>query len=190
MTTETVTIPESSGTVYDTYASVDQADLYLTANFAATAWFDLTEDQKAQLLVTSTRLLDRQCWLGDKTEDGQPLQWPRTDTGVEEVVDNGVPLGIVNGSIELAFAILDGSDVVNSNVPGAQKLRSIAAGSVNLSYFRGAEGDTARYGRFPLPVQELVSRYLCGGQQVAGLLVSGTGGISVTEDDLGYSEGV
>lgn len=188
MTTETVTI--TSGNVYDVYASLAQADLYLTANYLATTWFDLTDDQKGQLLVTSTRLLDRQCWLGEKTEEDQPLQWPRTNTGVDGVEDNIVPDGIINGSIELAFAIFTDDSVVNSQVPGAQKLRSLGAGSVNLQWFRGAEGDQARYGRFPLPVQELVGRYLCGSRTVSGLVVSGTGGISVTEDDLGYNEGV
>jgi hypothetical protein len=90
----------------------------------------------------------------------------------------------------MAFAILDGNDAISSQVPGAQKLRSIAAGSVNLSYFRGAEGLLARDGRFPLPVQELVGRYLCGSQGISTLLVSGVDGQSVTGDDLGYNEGV
>lgn len=174
---------------YDTYASVEQAELYLNANFLATAWFDLTDDQKGQLLVTATRLFDRQCWLGEKTEEAQPLQWPRSSTGIDGVEDDEVPEDIVNGSIEMAFAILDGSEAVNSSVPGAQKQRSIAAGSVNISWFRGAEG-TARFDRFPLPVQELVGRYMCGSQGIVGLITSGTCGESVTQDDLGYNEGV
>ncbi len=189
MTTESVTIPESGGTVYDTYASVSMADDYLMANFLAAAWFDLTNDQRAQLLVTSTRLFDRQCWIGEKTEEDQPLAWPRT--GIEGIEDDTVvPDGIINGSIEMAFAILDGSTAVTSSNPGAQALQSIAAGSVNLSWFRGAEGLNARFDRFPLPVQELVGQWLCSGQTISGLSVSGTGGTSVTEDDWGYSEGV
>lgn len=179
---------------YWVYADVETADLYLQANYLAGVWFDLTDqDQKAQLLVTATRLLDRQCWLGEKTEPSpsptHTLAWPRTGTGIEGVEDDVVPDDIINGSIELALAILQDDSVVNSQTPGAQKLRSISAGSVNLQWFRGAEG-TARFQRFPQVVQELVGRYLCGSQTVAGLFVSGTGGISVTEDDLGYNEGV
>lgn len=189
MTTETVPVPASGGETYDVYANVTQADSYLIANFLASTWFDLTDDQKGQLLVTATRLFDRQCWLGEKTEAGQPLQWPRSDTGVEGVEDNVVPEGIINGSIELAFAILTDDSVVNSQVPGAQKLRSLTAGSVNMQWFRGAEGNQARYSRFPLPVQELVGKYMCGAR-ATGLRVSGTSGVSVTEDDLGYNEGV
>ena len=188
--TELVTIPASGGTEYAVYADVDTADTYLAANFLATAWFDQTDDQKAQLLVTATRLFDRQCWLGEKTDPDQPLQWPRKNTGIEGVEDDVVPENVINGSIEMAFAILDGNEAINSSNPGAQKLRSLAAGSVNLSWFRGAEGQNARFDRFPLPVQELIGRYLCSGQRITGLSVSGTGGVSVTEDELGYSEGV
>jgi DnaT-like ssDNA binding protein len=188
MTTETVQI---NSLAYDTYASVEQGDEYLAANFLATAWFDLTEDQKAQLLVTATRLFNRQCWLGEKTEADQPLQWPRTNTGIEGVVDNEVPTNIINGSIEMAFAILDGNEAINNSQPGAQKLRSIGAGSVNLSWFRGAEGVRARFDRFPLPVQELIGRYLCSSMRITPLTITGTsGGFSVTDDDLGYNEGI
>src|SRR3989304_3863760 len=110
MTTEAVIIASNP---YDTYANTDQADLYLQANYLAAAWFDLTLDQKGQLLVTATRLFDRQCWLGGKTEEGQPLQWPRT--GIEDVEDEtAVPQGVIDGSIEMAFAILDGSEAVSS----------------------------------------------------------------------------
>ena len=187
MTTESVIINSNP---YDVYANVEMADLYLGANFLAAAWFELTLDQRGQLLVTATRLFDRQCWIGDKTEASQPLEWPRTGTGIEGVEDNIVPDDIINGSIEMAFAILEGTEAINSTNPGAQKLRSIAAGSVNLQWFRGAEGQNAVFDRFPLPVQELVGQYLCAGQTISGLFVSGTDGVSVTEDDLGFNEGV
>lgn len=175
------------------YASINEGDQYLLANFAATAWFSLSEDQKGQLLVTATRLFDRQCWVGEKTDPDQPTQWPRsgvTDAAGEEIDSSIVPDEVMYATIEMAFAILEGSEAVNSSVPGAQKLRSIAAGSVSLSWFRGAEGNNARYDRFPLPVQELIGQWLCAGQTVAGLIVSGTGGVSVTDEDLGYNEGV
>jgi hypothetical protein len=175
--------------LYATYADVGEANLYLQANFLATAWFDLTETQRAQLLVTATRLFDRQCWLGDKTVEAQLLQWPRSETGIDGVEDDVIPEDIVSGSIEMAFAILDGSEAINNSVPNAQKLRSISAGSVNLSWFRGAEG-LVRFDRFPLPVQELIGKYLCSSQSIGGLFVSGVDGESVTNNDLGYNEGV
>lgn len=175
--------------LYYVYADLATANLYLNANFLATAWGDLTDDQKGQLLVTATRLFDRQCWLGTKTDPVQPLQWPRSGTGIDGVEDNVIPDDIVNGCIEMAFAILDGNEAINQVVPGAQKIREQRAGSVSLSFFRNAEGDL-RFDRFPLPVQELVQKYTCGGTGVSGLSISGVDGQTVTDEDFGFNEGV
>jgi DnaT-like ssDNA binding protein len=177
---------------YDVYAPLDYANLYLQANFLASGWFDLTDDQRGSALVTATRLIDRQCWLGSPTGlSGQTLQWPRTGTGVDGVDDTIVPQGIIDGSVELAFAIIDGNDAVSNQVPGVQKIRDLAAGAVHISYFRLAEGAAAQTNRFPLPVQELVGKYLCGaGSGIDSLVTSGTDGLSVTEDDLGFDEGI
>lgn len=184
---EVVTI---GGASYPSYASLEDANDYLAANFLATAWQDLTDDDvKGRLLVTATRLLDRQCWQGEPTGlSGQLLAWPRKN--IEDVDETVVPTGIVNGTIELALAILNGSDAVNSNVPGAQKIRDLRAGSVSLSYFRGAEGDLIEKARLPLPVQELVGKWLCGSKSIAGLVISGVDGVSVTDQDLGFNEGI
>ena len=137
-----------NSTPYDTYATVSQADDYLQAVFGNDTWVALTDDHKGQALVSATRLLDRQCWLGSRSSDSQPLEWPRKDTGTEGVDEAIVPADIISGSIELAFAIGSGSEVVTNATPGAQSLQSIKAGSVSLSYFRGAEG-VAAINRFP-----------------------------------------
>lgn len=181
---ETVTINSQQ---YDSYASISQAAAYLMSIFGYDAWFLLTPDQQGQALVTATRLMDRQCWLGRRSTDSQPLEWPRTGTGVDGVTDFTVPGDIVNGTIELAFAIITGSTVLSSATPGAQTLQQIKAGSVSLTYFRGAEGVLA-INRFPLAVQEYVKKYGCGaGGLVGGAKSFGTDGCSITNDDLGYS---
>ena len=180
-----------NSTPYEAYADVEETDAYHAANFLATTWFAQDDNQKGQLLVTATRLLDRQCWLGDPTGlSGQILAWPRTGTGIEGVDENIVPEDIVNATMELALAIADGSDVINSSQPGAQKLQTIKAGSVSLTYFRGAEGPVAQFSRFPLVVQELVRQYLCSSQTLLSVGAFGTDGESVTENDLGYNEGM
>lgn len=180
---ETVTINSQQ---FSVYASLSQAAQYLLAVFGADAWFALTPDQQGQALVTATRLMDRQCWQGTRTTDSQELEWPRT--GISGVYELAVPGDIVNGTIELAFAISGGSEVVNNATPQAQTLQTVKAGSVSLTYFRGAEGVLAA-NRFPLPVQEYVRKYLCG---AAGLTLGaksyGTDGESITNDDMGYSD--
>ena len=48
---------------------------------------------------------------------GQVLQWPRTGTGVDGVDDTMVPTDFVNGSIELALSLVDGSTVQTDPTP-------------------------------------------------------------------------
>lgn len=176
---------------YDAYSTLAYANLYLQANFLASGWFDLTEDQRGSAIVTATRLLDRQCWIGEPTMlSGQTLQWPRTNTGISGLDDTVIPQQIIDGCVELAFAITDGNEAVNSQVPGVQKIRRLGAGSVNIEWFRLAEGAAATVDRFPLPVQELVGQFLCGQDAVDQLITSGADGVSVTQDDLGFDEGI
>ena len=157
---------------YDSYQTIGQADLYLAAALhAGTIWSGASDTSKAQALVTATRILDRQRWL-----DAYDTQVERE--GVEAIQD---------ASIEMALALLDGSDFQTEQTT-AQKLQSIRAGSVNLSYFRGAEG---RASRFPTIVNELLRDYLAGGDDLSLVgLASGTDGVSSTEDDFGHTGGI
>jgi len=172
------------GIDYDVYATIEDADAYLGAAYHADSWRALTDDDvKGMLLVTATRTLGRQTWLGSKTVSTQPLAWPRSETGVTGVTDTVVPEDIINASIELALAILDGS-TVQDDQNTAQKIQTLKAGSVGLTYFREAEGKPLR---FPLIVWELVKKYLGSAIMIVGASSSGTDGVSVTDTDFGRS---
>jgi hypothetical protein len=184
-----VTIEGDEFTVYGFNTDgVADADEYAKGASHATAWRALTtDDEKGRYMVTATRLLDRQRWKGEKTVEGQDLAWPRTGTGVEGVEDDVIPVDIVHACFELSFVLADGSDVQYEQNT-AQKIASLGAGSVNISYFRGAEGLALR---FPLPVHELVRDYLAGSSLGSGLVLShGVEGESVTNQDFGYSGGI
>lgn len=146
------------------YANIDTANKYLEAAFHADSWNALEgteeDETKAKLLVTATRILDRQLWAGTKTAEPptQTLQWPRTNTGVDGVTDDTIPTDIINASIELALSLLDGSEVQNEQNT-LSKVRSMTAGSVSITNFRGIEEEM----RFPLIVTELIDKYLAGG---------------------------
>lgn len=155
---------------YDSYASLAQADAYLAASSHAASWADKTDDEKGQYLVTATRVLDRQSWA-----DAYDTQAERED--VQAVRD---------ACVEMALALADGSDL-QSEQTTAQKLQSIKAGSVSLTYFRGAEG---RPHRFPLIVSELLRDYLAGANLSIGGVATGTDGTSSTDDDFGHTEGL
>jgi Putative DnaT-like ssDNA binding protein len=171
---------------YTTYATEPEADVYLNASVSVATWSDLSDDDKGRNLVAATRTLDRQRWKGEKTDPDQELAWPRTDTGVDGVEDDVIPQPIIDASIELALAIAGGSDVQDAQNQ-AQKIQQLKAGSVALTFFRGADGVPLR---FPLIVQELVGDYLAGsGADLAGS-ASGVTGVSISDDDYGFTEGV
>jgi len=175
---------------YNAYASVDTADDYINAAFGdnADSWRALSDDDtKARLLVTATRTLDRQKWKGTKTDADQALDWPRKETGITGVTNNTVPQDIVDASIEMAVALLGGSDLQNVQTT-EQKVQSLKAGSVSLTYFRGADGVSHR---FPQIIHELVAPYLAGASaSLSSSSATGTGGKSVTNDDFGFTEGL
>lgn len=170
----TVTI----GTVdYTTYADVVEADEYAAAAIHATAWRAADETTKEMALVTSTRLLDRQAWVGEKTDADQELEWPRSNTGVEGIEDDVVPQQVVDASIEIAIALVDGSQM-QTQQSTANNIQSLRAGSVGITYFQGAEGSPLR---FPLIVDELLRGLLVGsGGSGSGAGLSGAISTSVT----------
>ncbi len=156
---------------YDSYASLAQYDAYVAAAIhASAAALIASDDSKGQALATMTRILDRQVWAA------------AYDTQAERVNVQAIQ----DACIEGALALLDGSDLQTEQVTG-QKLQSLRAGSVSLTYFRGAEGFSHR---FPVIVNELLRDYLAGADLVIGMVATGTGGTSSTEDEFGHTGGV
>lgn len=192
-------MPEISFTngsvVYQVYASREEALNYAQGAIHAANWLAASEMVQNQSLVTATRLLDRQCWKGDKNTEisGNLLDWPRINTGIDGVTDDTVPEDIVIGSIELAFSLVEGSPVQNTVTPNNQDIETLKAGSVAITYFRpGTEALFAQTARFPTIVQELVGRYMCGSSlAVFGVATGVSSDVeSVTADDKGYNEGI
>ena len=65
------------GTTSNSYITVADADDYFAGVFNADDWNILTETEKAQLLVMSTRRLDAEKFYGQRENQTQKLQWPR-----------------------------------------------------------------------------------------------------------------
>lgn len=171
---------------YATYATIEMADEYLNASMseAAVAWRDLSDaDDKSRYLIQMTRIIERQEWIGEKVDAGQSLAWPRKNTGLTDVTDDVIPAAIENACIEGAALLVTGADF-ESTQNQSQKISSMQAGSTSMSFFRGAEG---RPTRFPLPVQELLKRYLAGSTFSVGAISYGTSAESVTADPLDRS---
>lgn len=183
----TVDIGAEEFTVYSLEDdALDEADIYFTGSLHADTWRSATDDEKARALVTASRLLDRQTWVGDVAVAGQALAWPRSGTGITGVEDDAIPTKVVHAAFELALALLDGS-AVQTEGNTSQKIESLRAGSVQITYFRGAEGGP---NRFPQITHELLFGFLAGSTSaLAGILVSGVDGESVTGKAYGYTRG-
>jgi|SRR6185503_19314891 len=173
------------GNEYEVYADLETAEIYAVAAIQGEAWREADEDDRSRGLITGTRVLERQRWKGEKTVADQPLAWPRKNTGIEGVVDDEIPTDITNANIELAIALLDGSEL-QSNATTAERIQSMSAGSVSITNYRSRVEAT----RFPLIVQELISKYLAGAG--AGTFMPKAIGVdkeTIFPIDLGYSGG-
>lgn len=156
---------------HDSYNTVEQMDEYLAAAIhAGTDWSGASDAVKAQAAVTATRLFDRQRWKSGYTTQAERF-------AVQAIRD---------AHIEAGLALVQGGGL-QSDQSTAQQLQSIKAGSVALTYFRGAEGQPLR---FPLIVWELLRDYLAGADLAVLATATGTDGVSVTSRDLGFTRGI
>ncbi len=148
------------------YIEIMPADSYFAKSQNVT-WLALNNAAREGFIIRATRLLDRQTWLD------------AYDTLAKRVLVQD----IVDACAELAVALAEGSEVENEQVT-SQKLQAIKAGSVALTYFRGAEGLAIR---FPLIAQELLKDYLAGSGTTVSGSSSGVDGTSVTANELGFN---
>lgn len=162
---------------YDSYISLEDAESYLEAQIAATSWQASTDDdQKGRALISATRFIDRQAWQGDKADNYQAHQFPRTGLTYadgSEVSSDAVPQEVLDAVCELASIMVDGTDVQNIASPDEKLIQSLKAGSAAITYFRG---DAGLGQRFPQIVHELLGRWLLGANPSLVSIASGTDG--------------
>lgn len=177
--------------VYEVYSSLEEAEAYFNASTQYDDWNAFSDDQKRRGLVSSTRLIDRQSWQGEKAETGSPtqsLQFPRVDltpcSGDSVSSDDSLDLA-VEASQLLALDLLDGQELETSrNTEDLTK--RLKAGSVEIENFR-ADKDTVS--RFPVDVMELLGCFLAGGAAIAGSIATGTDGAAL-DDDFELNRGI
>lgn len=183
----TVTI---GSTTYDVYQDVASADEYFNASSRFDDWDSLTDDEKARALVSSTRLIDRQSWKGEKVSDAQALQFPRTgvtNCAGEDVEPADTLAKAEEASLLLALDISDGLPVETSGSTENQ-VQTLKAGSVMITNFRAPIGSGER---FPQPTMELIGCFFTGASAGnIGLSLSyGTDG-EAFDSDFGFNGGI
>ena len=115
------------------YISVDDADTYFGDRYGADQWRAATEVHKAQALATATRHIDMQRLRGRKTDDTQPLAFPRAIywRGAWNA-DTTVPEAVKAAACEEALAIL--SHDTQRAARQREGLTSVSIGDASESY--------------------------------------------------------
>jgi hypothetical protein len=149
-------------TDYPVYADIEMADTYLAAQWGADMWMDEDETTKARALISATRLIDQQDWLGVKTDPNQPLQWPRKQTGIAGVKDDDVPPDIVTPTILFANALVDGFEPMGDG--SGFDANSVTIGERSMTVYRVTDGvsccarPTSGHGIAAAPPRSAMSR--------------------------------
>lgn len=161
----------------NSYVTLSNANAYHELSLHAANWNDTTTERREQALVTATRMIDRQNWKGQKTDPAQPLAWPRTGVTRNDgstVDPNTLPPELILATYELALALLDNVAVQSQGDTGSN-IKSLGAGSAQLSFFRPTTGT-----RFPTIIQELMGQFLSAtGLPIGTAVVKGNDGVSV-----------
>jgi len=181
-----ITIVETPGSeIANSYLTLAKAQEFidgLVENDDIVAWGASTTDQKNRALFSAAQRIDRERFLGARTNEAQALEWPRS--GVKKpytytstynalypsnlqpafYADNEIPDRVKHAQIHLAVYLNNNKDGLN--LSGLEDFNEINIGNINIKpRFYGAVGSN----RIP-PIIE---------QYLAGIRISGPATISV-----------
>lgn len=122
----------------NTYATLAEANVYISSRLNTTVWDDSTTDQKNAALLQAARLLDSvMCWTGSPTdEDVQALAWPRTgmyNRNGGAIASNVIPQQLKDAQSELARQ-LQITDLMATNDVSALGITEVKAGPVGVKF--------------------------------------------------------
>lgn len=178
-----------NGNDYPAYQTVEEIDIYAAAAVgdAAVAWNLADVTTQAPAAVSSSRLIDRQVWQGEKTDPAQEEAWPRTGLFFPDgtaVPSDAVPQQVLDANSELAMDLINGS-TVQTDPSTQQQTRMLKAGSVTIEYFNIPGTGT----RFPQTVMELIGFWLGSISSAIGSEATGTCEKSA-RNEFGFTRGI
>ena len=120
----------------NSYITVEEADQYFGNAFGKSAWGSASGDDKARLVITSSRYLDQYLdWYGEKSNPEQAMDWPRSGvySGSSIVDSSTIPNRVRYAACELAYHLLQNGDLSFGN----QTIDSVKLGSMNVAFSAG-----------------------------------------------------
>ena len=140
-----LTTLEIAGNSYQSYVSVAEADIILAVEVnRRTAWNALSDDEKARMVVASTRRIDFFQYRGVRADPNQDTKWPRRNDGdAEDLPADAVSSGTtIPDPIEEAVCLLAGTIAQNPAAAGVQHpdsnrrgLKKVKAGTADVEFF-------------------------------------------------------
>lgn len=104
--------------------TLDDAECYFDCRFNSNDWYALETSEKEQLLITSSRILNRYDFVGNKKESTQPMAFPR---------EYEIPQDIKDAICEEAYSrIHSKSNIHQKNIEN--NISSISLGTGSISY--------------------------------------------------------
>ena len=177
---ETVSSPTANS--YQTLAAAQAIIDGLVEDDDVVAWSSATTDQKNRALVTATKRIDRERFLGARASDTQALQWPRTGvrkpdtftstytTGfpyrvtTDYYTDTEIPDQVKKAQVILAVYLNNNRDGLG--LSGLEDFKNVKIGNLDATpNFYGSVGADR--------VPPLFERYF------TGLRISGPGNIAI-----------
>ena len=148
-----------------------------------TAWASATTDQKNRALYTATQRIDRERFLGARSDDTQALQWPRDGVRKPDTYINtyavGFPFRITTDyyssteipdqikKAQVVLAVYLQNNTAGLGLSGLEDFQNVQLGSINITpnLVNGAVGADR--------VPPLFERYF------TGLRISGPGNVAI-----------
>lgn len=167
--TLTITASVGSASANSFVTEAEQID-YVATRLNASEWTtvsgsECTEDEK-KAMISATRTLSAQKWIGRRTDDTQALSWPRWDVPDPHspngfvVESDVVPQDIKNATMELAFQYINmGTTDLNALPNYAGVIEKTV--DVITTRWEGAHSQRVGLDRFPL-VMDWIRPYLAG----------------------------
>lgn len=94
------------------YAEVHEADAFFNNRLRSTVWFDSSVQDRRKSLIHATQLIDNLNFAGEKTYEGQVLQFPRKNVfNSITTLDSYIPSDIRIACYLIAYKLLEGTDI-------------------------------------------------------------------------------
>jgi len=134
-----ITITATKGNASaNSYAAAGDADTYLNTIYGGSEWAGLSADDKARLLITATKYLERLPVKYDKAAATQALKFPVLNTSLDAATEGDGFTEAKEACILQALYLLTNSDAIqealNSGIQGTQS-ESLSSVSKSISGF-------------------------------------------------------